>query len=420
MSNQTTRRYVDRRRFLGAVTWGSCAALGLDRVWSDEKHHVPHQPRPLDVVTSVTASQQRPLSQRPHSADHSLVKISGVPRERGLAYGRRFATEISQFLEKEVFATFTTSTTTRDRMLRYAAACLKPIRALSPTIAEELEGMAEGSGRRLEEMVSLLLHEEFCNRGVLPAVDHCTALAVGPPTTGDHCTYVAQSWDWYERLYGKSQMLLWDRGAEGPSVVAYSYPGLWIATGMNSAGIALCWTSVGSGQGMTTRDPAVGVPTYVLLAHLLYQPTLKAVEAEARRAKLAGWFTFVMADAEGHILNFEGASTQKKVFERGRGDLVRVYYGTREMTGTPPGKPVQRHPQYQRMMDLVAGSRGKIDRSVLQGFYGDHQSTICKHFATLDVMVYNTTHREAYVSRGPGCLGRWQRFTFETDASASH
>ena len=62
------------------------------------------------------------------------------------------------------------------------------------------------------------------------------------------------------------------------------------------------------------------------------------------------------------------------------------------------------------MMDLVSGAEGKITLPVLQGFYGDHLSTICKHFGTLDAMVFNTPCREAHITRGPGCLARWQQF----------
>lgn len=386
MSHRLVFPWGDRRRFLETLVWGGCAALGLD---------------------GLEGAERPPLSQRPQAPDHSLVVISGTPRERGRAYGRQFSAQISQFLDKEILAAFATSKAPPPRMLRYAAACLGPIRRLSPIIAEELEGMAEGSGRRLEEIVLISLHEEWWHRGELPVPEHCTAVAVGPPTTNDGNTYVAQSWDWFAQLYGKSQMLLWDR-KEGPGVLAYSYPGLWVAAGLNSAGIALCWTSIG---GIKTPTLKVGVPTYVLIAHLLYQPTLEMVTEEARRAGQAGWFTLVMADGKGQLLNLEG-SPERIVVERDVGSLARVYYGSREMTRTPPGQPVLRHPQCQRMMDLVGQSRGRIDRPVLQGFFADHQSTICKHFGTLDVMVYNTTLREAYVTRGPGCLGRWQRFTF--------
>ena len=62
---------------------------------------------------------------------------------------------------------------------------------------------------------------------------------------------------------------------------------------------------------------------------------------------------------------------------------------------------------------LLDAGQGRLDRPMLQGFFGDHQSTICKHFSTLDSMLFDTARREAYLSRGPGCSGRWRRFTFQ-------
>jgi isopenicillin-N N-acyltransferase-like protein len=335
--------------------------------------------------------------------------VSGTPRRRGRVYGRRFAAEIRQFLKTEIYGAFVSPEASPDAMLRYAGACVAPIRRLSPELLDEMDGIAEGADLRLEEVVLISLHEELWHRGAIASVEHCTATAVGPPVTGDGKTYVAMSWDWFPRLYGRSQMLLWQR-EHGPSVLSYGYPGLWIGAGLNAAGIALCWTSAGTFPA-SRRSP--GVPTYALIAHLLYQPTLEAVVEEARRADRAGWFTFVMADRGGRLLNVEG-SPEKVAVEHGRGSLVRVYYGTHEMTGTPPGQRVPRHPQCQRMVDLVEAAGGRIDRTVLQGFYGDHESTICKHFGTLDVMVFDATAGEAHVSRGPGCLGRWQRFSLET------
>ena len=66
--------------------------------------------------------------------------------------------------------------------------------------------------------------------------------AAGPPGTCDGNTYVGQTWDWMKSAYGLSSMLRWKR-TEGPDVLAYSYPGLWMGAGMNSEGLALCWTS---------------------------------------------------------------------------------------------------------------------------------------------------------------------------------
>src|SRR5262249_51953477 len=153
--------------------------------------------------------------------------------------------------------------------------------------------------------------------------------AAGPPATRDGHTYVGQTWDWMTSVARVSSMLLWKRGPDAPSVLAYAYPGLWVGAGLNSKGIAFTWTSH-AGQ---PSKVAVGIPSYALLTQLLYQPTIDDVIKEAKRAKRAGFFTFVMADGKGNLLNVEG-SPEKVVIERPSGTLARVGYGSREMTGT--------------------------------------------------------------------------------------
>jgi hypothetical protein len=187
-----------------------------------------------------------------------------------------------------------------------------------------------------------------------------------------------------------------------------------VGAGLNSAGIALCWTW-GDQRGI--KGPRVGIPSYVLIAQMLYQDSLKGAVEEARRATHAGWFTFVLADGKGELANVEG-TPEKLAVEMNQGHLARADFGSREITNTPKDQPVKYHPQCQRMCDLLAGARGKLDRATLQGFFGDHQGTICKHLGykggyTIDSMLFNCTTKEAYVSRGPGCSGRWKHFTFE-------
>lgn len=355
---------------------------------------------------------RRPLSERPHAEDHSLITMKGSPRELGRQYGGRFADAICEFLDTQIYAAFDKDKAKRDELLRYAGACLIPIRQLSMTLIDELEGMAEGSGLRLEEHVLITLHEELWHRGVIPSVEHCTAIAVGPPATCDGRTYVGESWDWFTQLYGKSQMLLW-QPTERPDVLSYSYPGLRTGAGLNSAGIALCWTSAFD---KSIPGPAVGVPSYVLIPHLLAQPTLEAVEEEAKRARQAGWFTFVMADGKGRLLNIEG-SPERVATQWDRSSMARVYYGIREMTRTPEGQPIKYHPQCARMRELLEEAEGRIDRAAIERFFADHKTKwICKHFGSIDAMIFDTTSRQAHVTRGPGCLGRWKSFSFEVTA----
>src|SRR5262249_53632367 len=162
-------------------------------------------------------------------------------------------------------------------------------------------------------------------------------------------------------VYGLSSMLLWQR-PEGPSLLAYAYPGLWVGAGLNSAGVGLCWTW---GDGVGIKGPRVGIPSYVLIAQMLYQDSLKGAIEEARRARHAGWFNFVLADGKGGLATVEG-TPEKLVIQTPRGHTARASYACREILGGAPSEPLKIHPQCQRMFDLLAGAAGKLDKEVLQ------------------------------------------------------
>ena len=349
----------------------------------------------------------------PRVADHALAVVTGKPRERGRRYGKQFGAAIARFLDQEIVTPFSRKVT-RDDMLRYAGRCAREIRAYSPEIHDELEGMAEGAGVGLEDVIAITLHEEFYHQGILPEAEHCTAIAAGPPDTDDKHTYVGQTWDWFASLYGVSQMLLWKR-AEGPSVLAYAYPGLWIGAGLNSVGIALCWTSA---EGKDISGPRVGIPSYVLIARMLYQESLKDALEEARRAKHAGWFTFVLADGEGRLANVEG-SPKELAIEEHNGHLARVLFGSRKMTGTPEGQPVRYHPRGRKMYDLLGENKGQLNEVRLRDLLSDQSICACdatnelRQVRTIDAMLFDTTARQALVTRGPIGSRPGKRFGFD-------
>ena len=374
---------ITRRRLLGIAATGALG--GLTHAWTP-----PGQDPP----------------------EHTLSVISGKPRERGRQYGKRFSEPIRAWLDREVYQAFAKEAARREELFRYAGACAPLIKSYSPEILEELEGMAEGSGLKLEEHLLLTLHEELYHKGALETEGHCKAVAAGPPHTSDGQSYVGQTWDWMKSTYGKSQMLLWQRG-EGPSLLAYTYPGLWVGAGVNSSGLGLAWTSAGLGNKLGAR---VGIPTYVLIAQMLYQRSLADALDEAKRARQAGWFAFLLADGEGHFAQVEG-SPDRQAVAQGTGHLAVHQYQTRELTGTPEGQPIVRNKETQQLYKLLAAGKGRLDREAIQKILGDHECPICMHHTswggTVDTFIFNTTKHEASVCRGPGCMGTWKTFTFE-------
>jgi isopenicillin-N N-acyltransferase-like protein len=337
----------------------------------------------------------------------SATVITGTPKDRGLAYGKEFREAIRDFLDKEIFTPFVGKPASKEQMLRYAEACGKVVRDECPMIAEEFQGIADGAGLTFDEVVLINLHEELYHRTELPKQGHCTAVAVAPPDTGNKHTYVGQTWDWMQSVAGKSRVTEWRRD-QGASVLAYGFPGMPMGAGLSSEGIALCWTSAALGN--KSLSPRVGIPSYVLIAHLLAQQDLDSVIREARKSKHAGWFTFVIADGAGRLANIEG-SPERVVVEQPKDRLVRVDYGSSEL-GTKTEQQVRLHPRCQHLYDLLQASRGKNDLARLQNYLDDPGCKINVGNRTIDMMVFDTTDRSAYLSRGTSYKLAWRKFEF--------
>jgi hypothetical protein len=341
--------------------------------------------------------------------------FDGKPKDRGRAYGKQFREAIHEFLRKEIYEVFVGKPTTKEQMLGYAAACGKVVRAECPLVAEELEGIADGAGLTFDEVILINLHEELYHRTDLPKQGHCTAVAVAPPDSGNKHAYVGQTWDWMQSVAGKSQVTEWRR-VEEVSVLAYGFPGMPMGAGLNSEGIALCWTS--ADLGTKGKTPRVGIPSYTLIAHLLAQKDLDGVIKEVKKNKHAGWFTFVMGDGKGRLVNIEG-SPERVVVESADGRLFRVSYGSREMTGAKPGERPRLHARCQKMYDLLDQSQGKNDLSRLQDYFADPKYAINAGKNTIDMMVFDTTVRVAYLSRGSSYKISWREFVFEANRKAA-
>jgi hypothetical protein len=155
--------------------------------------------------------------------------------------------------------------------------------------------------------------------------------------------------------------------------------------------------------------PRVGLPSYVLLAHLLYQESLDAVREMAQRNLHAGWFTFVLADGQGRLMNVEGAPDGIEIAEA-NGRLIRVGFGTRRMSRTSAEQDIPRHPRCAAMDRILDEAPGAADLATLQQAFADPTGGICVGPNTIDMMVFDTTHRVAHLSRGSSYGTLWRQY----------
>jgi hypothetical protein len=64
------------------------------------------------------------------------------------------------------------------------------------------------------------------------------------------------------------------------------------------------------------------------------------------------------------------------------------------------------------MYDLLRESEGKNDLSRLQHYFADPKYKINSGKGTIDMMVFDTTARTAYLSRGSSYKVWWREFVF--------
>jgi isopenicillin-N N-acyltransferase-like protein len=347
-------------------------------------------------------------------------EVSGDPNERGYSYGEAYNEKISRFLKECFYDAFTmgkTKDASKEQMLRFAKRYTPYIEDYSPEVYEEMKGIADGSGKTLEEIVLLSLHEERFILGEEELMRHCTAFAVTGPATKNGETYIGQTWDeGYEDFWeGDKPLLLHEIRKTGPDILAYTYPGLLAGAGMNSEGLSITWTS-------TPRAPfEIGVPTYVIIAEVLRKKTIVEALQVIIKTKRAGSFKFTIADKYGEIYVVEATPAHHHLIYV---DDCYGYHGDFESVEIrkefPPHKrdvPGWIVPA-NRARKLLNAMYGKLEIDVLKRIFSD--SYICVHpifeegkwtgTITWAFWVMVPSKCEFWIAHGPPCKNDLRKY----------
>ncbi|HEY9065495.1 MAG TPA: C45 family peptidase [Burkholderiaceae bacterium] len=246
---------------------------------------------------------------------------------RGLAYGRAAAARVAHSVATYA-RLFAGCGIAWSEAARRAARHLPVIEALDPSLADELRGIAKGSGQTLEAILALNCRTEIlpasylaesaahdpasaaaafdANRGAgLQDWSECTAMCVTGSASADGAAWFAQNWDWIGRQRA-ALVILKTCDAGGRRITTLTEAGMLAKIGLNDAGFALGLNIVRSLQ-----DGAhSGIPVHGLLRHLL--SCASVAEARERLRTLASLrfgssSNVPCADASGEIACFEVA-----------------------------------------------------------------------------------------------------------------
>lgn len=187
------------------------------------------------------------MSQQKESSKYGPLRgleLTGTPHERGVKHGEEFADEIEKNLEIYLDV-FEYKGSDRDTVYEQAEEFVPLIEDENEEYAEEMRGVAEGSGLSIEDITILNARYEVMYSAFKEAADEinednpdaCTAYGIRNSLSDNGHTYVGQNWDW---MPGLETFVMDVRRDDGPDHVAMTEAGIVGGKiGVNEEGLAM-------------------------------------------------------------------------------------------------------------------------------------------------------------------------------------
>jgi isopenicillin-N N-acyltransferase-like protein len=233
-----------------------------------------------------------------------LLPLQGTSGEMGVEYGKTVPDLIGRNLEDYMRRFVDVVGLSEREVSSWGETFREVTREYKSSIADMIEGVAEGSGNRPEHVFALNARTEIIYSTVPSAVpsgdEECTSLAVLPSRTASGHTLLATNWDWHPEQ-SEVTLLFATQDEDGFSVLTLAEAGMLAKNGLNSAGLGLCANLLSSDRDVGGE----GVPYHVLLRGVLESKTM----ADATRAALnhprVSSGNFLIADSGGEAIDLE-------------------------------------------------------------------------------------------------------------------
>lgn len=228
-----------------------------------------------------------------------LLSLQGSSGEMGVNYGHSIPELISRNLEDYLRRFRDVVGISDAEVLSWGNTFRRVTRNYKASIAEMLEGVADGSGNKAEHIFALNARTEIIYGSTRSGDEGCTSLAILPSRTSSKHTLLATNWDWHPEQSDVS-LVLATEDEDGFSVLTLAEAGMLAKNGLNSAGLGLCANLLAS-----DRDAGGGgVPYHVLLRGVLESHTMADASRAALNHPRVSSGNFLIAD-EGEAVNLE-------------------------------------------------------------------------------------------------------------------
>ncbi len=356
------------------------------------------------------------------------IFIKGSPIERGIQYGEKAKPLIEKGIGSYQQAFKGVSGVSWEKALDFSRTFVKRIKAYDETLLDELHGIAQGSGRAFEEILTINLRTEILF-GLQQMAEGCTSFSALPEVTKDGNTLLGQNWD-YKPFASETMILLQINPDKGPDILTIAEAGQMARMGMNSAGIGICNNYIqckSDGKNMEK-----GIPTTLIRRRAFsqekYYSLIETIIHTPR--SFSGNYLVATAEKDGDAIDIE-ATPDTAYFLYPQDGLV---VHSNHIKGAGPGyvgfmRPGVENSIYRdrRLEKILRKKAGRIDPSGVMEGMKDHFGfpySVCRHpdekkkwhdqWRTNTSVIMDLTNRVMWASAGPPCENEYHRYEFES------
>ncbi len=365
--------------------------------------------------------------------DIPVIELAGTDYEIGFRHGSLLKDMIQDFYHTsfDLHRNNLSLLSDRKALLDFTGKNTGFLKKYSMPLYEELQGIADGSGLALEDLVYLnsfleledLRPPGLGSRLLSKSLWGCTSFNILPEAAKDRKPYVGQTFD-MEQYYSKYNVVLKIRPDNGPVQLVYSLAGILGLNGMNSAGIALTINKV------VANDARSGVIYPFIVRRALAQERIGDAFGAVVFTERASGINYQLSCREGvawcietsagsyDLLPVKGAISHTNHY---LSPLMRKFETANWLSH---GGSYVRH---QVSTGMLEKKMGEIDVDLLKQLTRDHTNyprCICAHgleeqgemdaFATIAAVVYDTADLVMHICNENPCLNEYVQIKLET------
>ncbi|MBS7622119.1 hypothetical protein KEJ39_00370 [Candidatus Bathyarchaeota archaeon] len=348
------------------------------------------------------------------------IMVEGEPRERGFQYGSLAKDLIQKNIETyklqfKRFSGLDWKDVTADAS-KWAAM----IEEYDSDIMDEIEGVASGAGRPIEEVVALNARYEFAISPLSGRVNReCTSFAATPDAASCDGVILGENWDFRSRFRESCILLFIKQSGGKPDILTHVEAGNVAHKGLNSSGLGLCINAL-----LSDKDRiAPGVPLVSVVAReILNSKSIRDAVHAVAKARRSASINYMIAHSGGEAIDLEVIPDDIEVLHPQDGIITHSNNFLGNLGVKDLGKTVfpDSHIRWNRMRRLLLRRR-RLNAETIRLVTSDHfdyPNSICRHpdprahpddqFETITSVIMQLDRKKLHMTEGPPCTAKYE------------